>query len=765
MPFPVLSTYRLQLRGASSGFGFTFADAEQLLDYLDDLGVSHLYLSPILTPVSGSAHGYDVTDPTTVSDELGGPAGLERLSTAARARGMGLIVDVVPNHVGVDKPEQNPWWWDVLRHGQSSTYAPFFDIDWELGDGRIVLPLLGSDDDTADLTVDGDLLRLGELALPIAPGTGDGTGPQVHDRQHYRLIGWRNGVTGYRRFFSITSLAGLRQEDPSVFDTSHAEVGRWFTEGLVDGVRIDHPDGLADPSGYLQRLRELVGPDAWIVIEKILAVDEALEPTLPIAGTTGYDALREIGGVFIDPTGEQALTELVASVGFDYGQIAPMLADLKIASATKTLGSELSRLRRCIVAAAGGDHPQLPEAMAALLTHVDVYRTDYLSLSAILPTALAATRSAATELDVPLQLIAAALADGGEPAVRLQQLCGAVTAKAVEDCLFYRDARLVSLNEVGGEPEDFGVGLAEFHLRATARAQLWPNAMTTLTTHDTKRGEDVRARIGVLSQVPSLWTEFVGRWEKVVLSPDPATGLFLWQNIFGVWPADGKVTEELRDRLHAYAEKAIREAAWHTSWNDPDAEFEDAIHSWLDAVLDGPVARELTNLLARLEAHAENDALGQKLLVLTAPGIPDIYQGTELWDDSLVDPDNRREVDYVARRAALKSLQHRKLRVVKAALQLRRARPDSFLQGAYHPVLAEGGSANHVVAFRRGDDVLVAVTRWTVHLEQSGWGDTALTLPDGSWTDMLTGAVFSGATPATKLFAELPVALLERTDA
>ncbi len=765
MPLPILSTYRLQLRGASSGFGFTFADAEHLLDYLDDLGVSHLYLSPILTPVSGSAHGYDVTDPTTVSDELGGPAGLERLSNAARARGMGLIVDVVPNHVGVDKPEQNPWWWDVLRHGQSSTYAPFFDIDWELSDGRIVLPLLGSDDDAADLTVDGDLLRLGDLALPIAPGTGDGTGPQVHDRQHYRLVGWRNGVTGYRRFFSITSLAGLRQEDPSVFDTSHAEVGRWFTEGLVDGVRIDHPDGLADPSGYLQRLRELVGPDAWIVIEKILAVDEALEPTLPIEGTTGYDALREIGGVFIDPTGEQALTELVASVGFDYAQIAPMLADLKIASATTTLGSELSRLRRCIVAAAGVDHPQLPEAVAALLTHVDVYRTDYLSLSAILPTALAATRSAAPELDVPLQLIAAALADGGEPAVRLQQLCGAVTAKAVEDCLFYRDARLVSLNEVGGEPQDFGVSLSEFHLRATTRARLWPKVMTTLTTHDTKRGEDVRARIGVLSQVPSLWTEFVGRWEQVVLSPDPATGLFLWQNIFGVWPADGKVTDELRERLHAYAEKAIREAAWHTSWNDPDAEFEDAIHSWLDAVLDGPVARELTNLLARLEAHAENDALGQKLLVLTAPGIPDIYQGTELWDDSLVDPDNRREVDYDARRAALKSLQHKKLRVVKAALQLRRARPDSFLRGAYHPMLAEGESANHVVAFRRGDDVLVAVTRWTVHLEQSGWGDTALTLPDGSWTDVLTGAVVSGATPVTKLFAELPVALLERTDA
>ena len=279
MAFPVLSTYRLQLRGPDSGFGFTFADAEDLLDYLDDLGVSHLYLSPILTPVTGSAHGYDVTDPTTVSAELGGSEGLARLSAAARARGLGLIVDIVPNHVGVDKPEQNAWWWDVLRHGQSSAYASFFDIDWELGDGRIVLPLLGSDDDVADLSVDGDLLRLGDLALPLAPGTGDGTGPEVHDRQHYRLTGWRNGVTGYRRFFSITSLAGLRQEDRTVFDTSHAEVARWFADGLVDGVRIDHPDGLADPTGYLGWLRKLSGPDAWIVIEKILAVDEALDPS------------------------------------------------------------------------------------------------------------------------------------------------------------------------------------------------------------------------------------------------------------------------------------------------------------------------------------------------------------------------------------------------------------------------------------------------------------------------------------------------------
>ncbi|RUP06563.1 MAG: malto-oligosyltrehalose synthase [Mycobacterium sp.] len=765
MPLPVSATYRLQLRGASSGFAFTLGDAEKLLDYLDELGVSHVYLSPILTATEGSSHGYDVTDPTTVSPELGGPEGLARLSEAAQARGMGLVIDVVPNHVGIDQPDQNAWWWDVLRHGRESNYAGYFDIDWTLDDaGRIVLPLLGSDDDAADLTVDGDLLRLGDLALPIAPGTGDGPGPEVHERQHYRLVGWRNGVVGYRRFFSITSLAGLRQEDRSVFDASHAEVARWFSERLVDGVRIDHPDGLADPAGYLIWLRETVGPDAWIVIEKILGVDEALEPTLPVAGTTGYDVLREVGGLFVDPAGETTLTELVGSAGVDYSAMPDMLAQLKIRAATDTLGSELARLRRSIVASAGADDPRLSDAVAALLTHIDVYRCDYQSLSAILPTALAETQAVQPDLGPALTVLAAALARGGEPATRLQQLCGAVTAKAVEDCLFYRDARLVSLNEVGGEPHRFGVGAAEFHQSSATRARLWPAAMTTLTTHDTKRGEDVRARIGVLSQVPSLWAEFVGRWENHAPSPDPATGQFLWQNIFGVWPVSGEVTGELRERLHAYAEKAIREAAWHTSWNDPDSDFEGAVHSWLDTVLDGPVAGELTKLVGQLNPHAASDALGQKLLALTVPGIPDVYQGTELWDDSLVDPDNRREVDYTTRRNALKELQHPKIRVVTTALRLRRSRPDCFLNGDYVPVLAAGQASDHVVAFRRGPGILVAVTRWTVALADTGWGDTVVPLPEGSWTDRLTGAVASGPTSAAQLFGELPVVLLERRD-
>ncbi|QUR67367.1 malto-oligosyltrehalose synthase [Mycobacterium spongiae] len=765
MAFPVLATYRLQLRGPSSGYGFTFADAESLLDYFDDLGVSHLYLSPILTAVRGSSHGYDVTDTTKISTELGGPEGLARLSEAARARGMGLIVDIVPNHVGVEVPDQNAWWWDVLQFGQSSAYASYFDIDWELGDGRIILPLLGSDDAVSNLRVDGDVLRLGNVALPIAPGTGHGTGCQVHDRQHYRLVSWRRGLCGYRRFFSINSLAALRQEDRAVFLASHAEIARWVAEDIVDGVRIDHPDGLSDPVGYLTQLRELLGPHAWVVIEKILAVDEALDPTLPVDGTTGYDALREVGGVFVDPAGQAALTTLAESSGPGHRAGPARVAELKIDAAVDALATELTRLRRCIAASAGADHRLLPNAIAALLSHITVYRCDYPGQAATLPTALAQTNSAAPQLAPGLQLIAAAIAGGGEPATRLQQLCGAVTAKAVEDCMFYRDSRLVSLNEVGGNPDRFGVGLSEFHHRAATRARLWPHTMTTLSTHDTKRSEDVRARIGVLSQLPSLWAQFVSHAETVAPCPDITTGHFLLQNIFGVWPVHGQVGEQLRSRLHSYADKAIRESARHTSWRDPDAAFESAVHRWIDTILDGPAGKELTRLVAHVNSHAESDALGQKLLALTVPGIPDMYQGTELWDDSLVDPDNRRPVDYAARRAALKALQHRKIRVVAAALRVRRAHPDCFLDGEYSAVLATGPACDHIVAFRRGNDVVVAVTRWTVRLANTGWGDTVLPLPHGSWRDTLTERLVRDPAQAIELFADLPVVLLERVHA
>jgi (1->4)-alpha-D-glucan 1-alpha-D-glucosylmutase len=393
-----------------------------------------------------------------------------------------------------------------------------------------------------------------------------------------------------------------------------------------------------------------------------------------------------------------------------------------------------------------------------------VYRSDYQTLSLVLPEAFAETAAESPELADPLAIVSAALSISAETAVRLQQLCGAATAKSMEDCLFYRDARLVSLNEVGGEPERFGVSVAEFHQRAATRARLWPHAMVALTTHDTKRGEDVRARIGVLSQVPSLWAQYVNAWQERTAPPDPATGLFLLQNIFGVWPTDGTVTDVLRQRIHAYAEKAIRESGAHTSWNDPDSEFEGSVHAWIDAIIDGPVGTELTGLLGRLDLHARSDALGQKLLALTVPGVPDVYQGTELFEDSLVDPDNRRPVDYGVRREALRAMNHPKLRVVAAALRLRRERSTSFTDGGYTPLLAEGPAAEHLVAFRRGDDVLTAVSRHTVRLSETGWDDTSLTLPAGTWVDRISGGRFGGTVLAANLFARLPVALLERVD-
>lgn len=736
----------------------TFDDARALLPYLADLGVSHLYLSPVLTAVAGSTHGYDVTDPTAISAELGGPEGFSRLSEAARARGMGLVVDIVPNHVGVDRPAQNPWWWDVLTYGRSSRFSRYFDIDWDLDpDGRIVLPVLGSDADVDALAVDGEVLRLGDRTWPIQPGTGTGPAAEVYARQAYRLTGWQSGSCGYRRFFSITSLAAVRQEDPEVFDTSHAEIRRWFREGLVDGLRVDHIDGLTDPAGYLSRLRELTGPDAWIVAEKILAADEPLEPSLPIGGTTGYDVLREIGGLFVDPDGVGPLTELARETRCD-------TRELKIQVATEVLASELARLRRAVVRATGSDDPALPVAIAEVVSRIDAYRTDYRTLSTMLPQAISETVAAAPELAPAVTLLTDAV-EQPEPAARLQQLCGAVTAKAVEDTLFYRDARLVSLNEVGGTPELFGVGTAEFHHRAAARGRDWPATMVTLSTHDTKRSEDVRARITLLSQRADRWAQRVIRWNRVCVPPEEGTGLFLWQNIIGVWPPSGEVDDTLRGRLHAYAEKAIREAELYTNWEQPDRDFEDGVHDWIDALLDGPVAAEVTAFVAELDAAARGDAVAQKLLALTVPGIPDVYQGTELFDDSLVDPDNRRPVDFARRQAELNTLSHPKIQVVAGALRSRRERPATYLSGDYTPVTAAGAAADHVIAFQRGTDVLVAVPRWTVKLDETGWGDTTLTLPDGDWTDRLTGRAWSGTVAAGALFAELPGALLEKARA
>ncbi|SNT21806.1 malto-oligosyltrehalose synthase [Rhodococcoides kyotonense] len=782
MPTPS-STYRLQLRGD----GFTLEDARGIVDYLDDLGVTHAYLSPVLTATDGSTHGYDVVDPTSVSPALGGRSALDALAAELSSRGMGVVIDIVPNHVGVEDPRQNAWWWDVLTNGSASQYATFFDIDWAEDngtDGKIALPILGSDADVDELTIDrtGDtpLLAYYEHRFPIATGTDDGDATTVHDRQAYRLVNWRSGLVGYRRFFSVNGLAGLRQEDYDVFTESHREIASWMTDGVVDGIRVDHPDGLADPAGYLTELRELMGPDRWLVIEKILARGEPLDTSLPVDGTTGYDALADVGGVFVDPAGAAALGELsLARTGI--ASDAAWLHDAEEASKTAVaqgdLKPEVRRLTRAILRESGTDASadSVTDAVVAVVAHMPYYRSDYAPLAGTLARVIGIVLQKKPELEAGLDAVTAALVADGESAVRFEQVCGAVTAKGVEDRLFYRATRLISLQEVGGDPSSFGVAPAQFHLANADRATHWPAAMTTLSTHDTKRGEDVRARIGVLSQTPELWARCIADWELLVPSPDGTTGLFLWQNLFGVWPVDGVLDEEFRGRIHAYAEKAIREANLRTGWNESDEKFETSVHDWLDGVMQGSVADSVTMLVARLDPHGRSDALGQKLLQLAGPGVPDVYQGTELWDDSLVDPDNRRPVDFAARRELLthndtpdsSTDAAAKFRVVRAALRERRERPGSFVGGTYAPVYARGSAPAHVVGFARGPaqgdpDVIALATRHSLTLESKGWGTTSVVLPQGQWRDRLTGTQFTGDVAATELFAALPVALLVR---
>lgn len=777
---PVTSTYRLQLRPDS----FTLDDARELVGYFDDLGVSHLYLSPVLTAVAGSTHGYDVVDPTSVSAALGGRGALEALSAAVRARGMGLIVDIVPNHMGVSHPRQNAWWWDVLRHGRASRYAHFFDIDWDAGEGRLVLPVLGDENELDGATVERSgpepLLAVGGQRFPIADDTDAGSGRQVHDRQHYRLVDWRSGRCGYRRFFTVSELAAVRQEDAEVFEATHAEIRSWVADNLIDGLRVDHPDGLTDPVGYLARLRALLGPDRYLVVEKILGPDETLDPALPVDGTTGYDALRELGGVFVDPRGEAGLTALTLARTGQAGD-APWLhaqeRALKRAVLGTALRAELGRLLRSL--GTGPADATVTEALVELVAAVPVYRADYPGSSGVLGRVVAEVARTRPDLAPALDQVCGDLLRSTEAAGRFAQLCGAATAKAVEDRLFYRATRLVSLQEVGGDPARFAVSTAEFHLAQAERARRWPAAMTTLSTHDTKRGEDVRARIGVLSQVPQLWARCVADWEGRAASPEGA-GLFLWQNLFGVWPEDGEVTTGLRTRVHGYAEKALREAAVHTSWDRVDEHYERRVHAWLERVFDGPVANSMSVLVRELAVHGRADALGQKLLQLCGPGVPDVYQGTEFHDDSLVDPDNRRPVDYVARVGTADRLvatppggvswsgvgiDQTKLWVTRTALRLRRERPDSFVGGDYHPVRAAGPLAAHLVGFTRGapglaPDVLVLATRHGATRPSAGWRGTTVELPPGTWVDRLTEVPYSGSLSAAEL--TLPVAMLVR---
>ncbi|WP_433319010.1 malto-oligosyltrehalose synthase [Micromonospora chersina] len=754
------STYRVQVRP-----GFDLDATAGLAGYLTDLGVTHLYSAPLLTATPGSQHGYDVVDHRAVNPELGGEGGRQRLARALRAAGLGLVVDIVPNHAGVARPAANPAWWDVLRRGRASAYADWFDIDWDRG--RLLLPVLADTPDALDdlKVVDGEL-RYHEHRFPIADGTGDGTPREVHDRQHYELVNWRRGDTEltYRRFFAVSDLAGLRVEDPEVFRATHAEILRWAAAGDLDGIRVDHPDGLRDPAGYLARLRA-AAPGAWLVVEKILEYGEEL-PDWPVDGTTGYDALAAAGGLFVDPDAEADFTALDGRLTGRHTSWEDLTHDTKLAAATRLLAAELSRLAALV--------PELPAeqvrpALAELAACFPVYRGYPPEGARHLAAARAEAGRRRPDLTAVLDAVTARLRDPDhELAARFPQLSGAVMAKGVEDTAYYRWSRFVALNEVGGSPAHFGVPPAEFHRFAAARQVRWPASMTTLSTHDTKRGEGVRARLAVLSELPGRWAERVTDWMARAPLADPALAHLLWQTAVGAWPIE-------RERLHGYAEKAAREASASTSWADPDPAFEHELHALVDRMYDDPeLHAQLTAFADEITPAGWSNSLGQKLVQLAMPGVPDTYQGTELWENSLVDPDNRRPVDFAVRRDLLARLDAgwrpavaadgaAKLLVVSRTLRLRRDRPDLFT--GYRPVPAHGPAGAHAVAFDRGGAIAVA-TRLPLRLARAGgWGDTTLAISGNSVTDVFTGRVYSGSELLMQdLLSTYPVALLAPTD-
>ncbi len=733
------ATYRVQVRP-----DFDLDATAALAGYLADLGVTHLYSAPLLAAAPGSEHGYDVVDPTRVNPSLGGPQALDRLAEALRDKGLGLVVDIVPNHLGVAVPEANPAWWSVLRDGPASPYASWFDIDWS--PGRVLIPVLGDGHGPAELSIVDGELRYFEHRYPIAPGTENGTPQQVHDRQHYELISWRRANTdiNYRRFFAIAELAAVRVEREEVFAATHAEPLRWIAEGIAEGLRIDHPDGLRDPAGYLHRLWA-AAPDAWLVVEKILEAGEEL-PDWPVAGTTGYEALREVCGLFVDPAGRRAYPSRIS-----WDETA---RTGKTEAATRLLAAELTRLTHLVPNGA-----EVRDALAELAADFPVYRSYLPDGERYLTEALARARK--RRPDLPFDVLESRLREPhDELAVRFQQFTGAVMAKGVEDTAYYRFARFIALNEVGGAPDHFGVPLEEFHAAAAHRAQRWPDGMTTLSTHDTKRSEDVRARLAVLSEIPDEWHAALRRWAAGAPVPDPDFAALLWQTVVGAWPIS-------RERLVSYAVKAAREASVHTSWASPDPTFEEVLIRCVDAAFTD-LRSDIDAFVEGIRGYGWSNSLGQKLVQVMMPGVPDTYQGTELWDGSLVDPDNRRPVDFAVRRELLARLDAgwlppidasgaAKLLVTSRALRVRRDRRLT----SYTPVPVAGPAASHAVAFDRGG-VLALATRLPVGLERrGGWQDTVIRPPCQELTDVLTSRSFSGsAIPIREILDTYPVAIL-----
>ena len=724
------STYRVQL---TPDLGFT--EVARLAGYLRDLGVGRIYLSPILQAVPESQHGYDVVDHGRIRAEFGGAAALRDLA----AQGLPLIADIVPNHMTVPQPESgNAALWSALRDGPDSPYARWFDVQWP-----VALPVLG--DDPGGLVADGSVLRYYDHAFPIRPGTEDLPLPELLEAQHYRLVNWRESP-GYRRFFDVSSLIGLRVEDPEVFEATHAQMLSLVDEGIIEGLRVDHPDGLADPRGYLERLRSRVPGPLWV--EKILIGDERLPADWPCDGTTGYDALNMITRLFVDPAGRDSLVETFTRHTGVPASYEPVRYEAKKHVIELFFRGEVERLVGAL-----GD-PGLRDAAVELLAAMPVYRA-YVNPGeqpsaesvAIVQSAAsqAATRADPDAVEKTANLV---LYGPAEAVTRFQQTCGPVMAKGVEDTALYRWYPLAALNEVGGEPDRFGVSAGEFHAFC---ASLPPTTMTTLSTHDTKRSEDVRARLAVLSEMPGEWSRAVASWAASVAF-DPRLDYLAWQTLMASWP----ITTE---RFTGYLLKAAREAKTAISWQNRDPAYEAGIREFAEQAIE-VCGHSVAEFTAVVDRYARVNSLGQKLVQLMMPGVPDVYQGNEITDFSLVDPDNRRPVDLDRRRRLLArpddSWDGQKMLVTTTALHLRRRLDPA---SPYEPIEA----GEHAVAFARGERAVAVATRLPAGLERrGGWGADTLMLPPGHWRDLLTGRQHTGRIPLGHLLSRYPVAILER---
>ncbi|HET6467273.1 MAG TPA: malto-oligosyltrehalose synthase [Geminicoccaceae bacterium] len=866
------ATYRLQFR---SGVGF--AEAAALVPYLASLGVSHLYASPLLRAREGSTHGYDTVDFARLDPALGGLEDFARLSAALREHGLGLILDFVPNHMGIGP--DNPWWQELLAQGERS--PPRFDVDWRATagatPGRVLLPVLGDPY--------GRVLERGELGLvpdeatgrpaaayfehryPLSPATFalidpslpallDATPPDaarigtlleaasaperlhaILEAQPWRLAHWRTAahLLNYRRFFDITELASVRMEDPAVFEEAHGLILELVAQGRLQGLRLDHVDGLWDPAGYLVRLQAALahvrGTDApfYVLVEKILGPDEELPPDWPCAGTTGYEFLGTLTGPFLDAHGLDRLTALYGEITGEGRDFATIAREAKRETLARLFPGELERLAREAHGIAQADLATrdlplavLRDAIAAYIVALPVYRTYVDAAGASgedlrrIEAALEDARSSGTvEDETAFAFLRRLLVGGTEEtlgfAMRLQQVSGPVMAKALEDTAFYRWHRLVALNEVGGEPAHPPLGAEAFHAANAARLARQPGGMLAGTTHDTKRGEDVRARLAVLSELPEAWAAAVRRWRELNAPlvrgeagrrvPEPKVAYLIYQTLVGVWPLglgpkDAAGLHHLADRLATYLQKALREAKERTRWTAPDAEYEAAVESFARALLHpGESAEFLGDLAAfvgRIAPAGAANGLAQTLLRLTAPGVPDIYQGSELWELSLVDPDNRRPVDFAALAAALADPSplparlarwrdgHVKQGLVQAVLRFRAERPELFAIGGYRPLQAEGARADHVLAFARaqGDAFALTIVPCRVARLLEGadlplppaeaWSETRLVLPPElarrPWRDRLSDALHEtdsrGRLPLAPVLARFPGALL-----